>query len=77
MQEHSAYIIGPDDHITQRIDLLCVDDADAHQQATVLVTGDTMELWQRDGSVVTFVPAGVQPCTELNFQSDNPASWTT
>jgi hypothetical protein len=31
LQEYSAYIIGPKGHVTRRIDLLCADDADAHQ----------------------------------------------
>src|SRR5438477_10176833 len=36
MQQYSACFIGPDGHVTQRRDLLCADDAEAHQQATEL-----------------------------------------
>jgi hypothetical protein len=56
MQEYSAYIIGPDGRITQRIDLLCADEADAHQRASDLVGGHTVELWQLDRWIATFVP---------------------
>jgi hypothetical protein len=56
MQNYSARFIGSDGQIMRRIDLLCADEADAHQQATQLATGDTVELWQRDRLVAMFVP---------------------
>jgi hypothetical protein len=57
MQQYSARFIGSDGQIMQRIDLLCADEADAHQQATQLATGDTVvELWRRDQLVATYVP---------------------
>ena len=56
MLEYSAYIVGPDGHITQRVDLLCADEADACEQATQLVNGHTVELWQLDRWITTFVP---------------------
>ena len=54
MQEYSAYIIGPDGHIQQRIDLLCADDNAAKEQARKLANGHDVELWQRDRQVATF-----------------------
>ena len=56
MQQYSAHVIGSDGEITERIALVCADDADAHQQARVLVTSHTVELWQRNRLVATFVP---------------------
>jgi hypothetical protein len=56
VQEYSAYIIGHDGHITQRIDLLCADEADAHEQAKQLVNGQAVELWHLDRLIATFVP---------------------
>jgi hypothetical protein len=56
MQQYSARFIGPDGQILQRIALLCADEADAHQQATQLATGDTVELWRGDRLAATFVP---------------------
>ena len=54
MQEYCAYIIGPDGHIQQRIDLLCADDNAAKVQARQLANGHDVELWQRDRQVATF-----------------------
>ena len=56
MQEYSAYIVEPKGHTTQRIDLLCADEADAHQQTRRLVNVDAVELWHHDRLVATFVP---------------------
>ncbi len=54
MQEYRAYIIGPDGHIQQRIDLLCADDDAAKEQARQLVNGHDVELWQLDRQIATF-----------------------
>jgi hypothetical protein len=56
MQHYSARFIGSDGQIMQRIDLLCADEADAHQQTRQLVEVDAVELWQQDRLVATFVP---------------------
>jgi len=56
MQQYRAYLIGCDGQIVQRIAFVCADDADAHQQAKLLATGHTVELWQRDRLVATYVP---------------------
>jgi hypothetical protein len=54
MQEYRAYIIGPDGHITERIDLLCADDDAAKERARLLVNGRDIELWQFGRRVETF-----------------------
>ena len=56
MPQYSAHFIGSDSQITQRIALACTNDADAHQQAIVLATSHTVELWQRDRLLATYVP---------------------
>ena len=54
MQEYRAYVIGPDGHIQQRIDLLCADDDAAKERARQLVNGYDLELWQLDRMIATF-----------------------
>jgi hypothetical protein len=56
MKQYIAHFVGANGHVTQQIVLLCADDADAHQRATELATVDTVELWQRDRLIATFVP---------------------
>ena len=46
MNEYRAYIIGPDGHILERIDLVCADDDAAKDRAKQLVDGHDVELWQ-------------------------------
>ena len=48
MQEYSAYIIGPDGHIRNRVDLVCDNEAHAKERAKALVDGSDVELWQLD-----------------------------
>ena len=57
-QEYRAYVIGPDGHITDRIDLVCVSEAEAHQWAKQLVDGHAVELWQGDRKIERFEPNG-------------------
>jgi hypothetical protein len=54
MQEYHAYVIGPDGHILQRIDLLCANDDAAKERASALVDGHDVELWQGERQVETF-----------------------
>jgi hypothetical protein len=54
MQEYRAYVIGPDGHIQERIDLLCADDDAAKEQARLLVNGHDVELWQLGRQIATF-----------------------
>jgi hypothetical protein len=52
--EYRAYIIGPDGHIQERIDLFCADDEAAKERVSQLVNGHDVELWQRDRRIATF-----------------------
>ena len=46
MPEYRAYLIGPDGHIVERVELVCADDEAAKEQAKALVDGYDVELWQ-------------------------------
>jgi hypothetical protein len=58
MQQHRAYVLSPDGHITFRHDLLCADDEEAKGQTKQLVDGRgrAIELWQEARQVATFEP---------------------
>lgn len=43
--EYHAYLIGPDGHIAQRVDLICADDESAQTEAKQLVLDREVELW--------------------------------
>ncbi len=57
MQEYRAYLIGPDGHITGRVDLICETETTAKQQAKQLVDamtssfGRVLKSWH--GSITT------------------------
>ncbi len=53
-----AYIMGPDGRVQNRVDLRCVDDAEALRLAEQLVNGYDVELWQLDRKIKTFMHAG-------------------
>jgi hypothetical protein len=55
-QAYETYLIGPDGHITMRVDLHCADEEAAKQTAKQLVNGNDVELWQRDRRIATFGP---------------------
>ena len=46
MQDYRAYILGPDGHIHDRVDMLATDDGEAIKLANQLVDGHDVELWQ-------------------------------
>jgi hypothetical protein len=54
MQEYRAYLVGPDGHVQNRVDLRCADDAEASRLAKQLFDGRDVELWQLDRKVGTF-----------------------
>jgi hypothetical protein len=54
MQEYRAYLIGPDGHIQDRIELVCADDDAAKERAKALVDGHDVELWQLDRKIADF-----------------------
>ena len=55
MQEYRAYILGPDGHIQNRVDLICPNEDRAMERAKqLLVDGHDVELWQLDRMIATF-----------------------
>jgi hypothetical protein len=54
MEEYCAYIIGPDGHILNRIDLRCESENEAKECALRLVDSENVELWQRDRRIAEF-----------------------
>jgi hypothetical protein len=54
MQEYRACLIGPDGHVTHRIDLICADENAAKERAKQLAHGHNVELWQLDRKIATF-----------------------
>ena len=58
MQDYRAYIMGPDGHVQNRVDLQCDDDAEALKLAKQLVDGQDVELWQLDRKIETLKHAG-------------------
>jgi len=49
-----AYIIGPDGHVINRVNLAFESEEDAAERAESLVDGHDVELWQRDRKIATF-----------------------
>ena len=45
MPGYRAYLVGPDGHIENRVDLICEDDETAKEKAKQLVDGHDVELW--------------------------------
>jgi hypothetical protein len=54
MQEYRAYIMGPDGHVQNRVDLERNDEDEAIGLAGQLVDGRAVELWQLDRLIRTF-----------------------
>jgi hypothetical protein len=56
MPGYSAYVIGEDGHIQQRIDIICADDEVAKERAKMLVDDHGIELWRGSRKIATFNP---------------------
>ena len=54
MPDYRAYIMGPDGHVQNRVELRCDDDVEAIRLAKQVVDGHDVELWQLDRYVETF-----------------------
>jgi len=54
LRDYRVFVIGPDGHVTSRIDLWCADEADAKERAEKLVDGHNVELWYRDQRIAIF-----------------------
>jgi hypothetical protein len=56
MDEYRAYVMGPDDHIINRVDIHCSDEEEARRLAKIVVDGHAVELWQADRFIERFEP---------------------
>jgi hypothetical protein len=54
VNDYRVYVIGPDGHILERIDLVCADDDAAKELAKRLVDGHDIELWQLGRQIAEF-----------------------
>jgi hypothetical protein len=54
--EYRAYMIGPDNRIVSRVELICEDDDDAKERARQLVDGRAIELWRGAERLARFEP---------------------
>jgi hypothetical protein len=65
MQDYRAYIIGPDGHIQNRVELRCDDDVEAIRLAKQAVGGHDVELWQLDRHIGTYKHTSELPTEAL------------
>jgi hypothetical protein len=56
MEEYCAYVIGPDGHIINRVDIRSPDEKEARRLAKIAVDGHAVELWQADRFIERFEP---------------------
>lgn len=54
MEAYRAYMLGADDHVQHRVDLVCDDEAEAIGLAKQLGDGHDVELWQLGRLIKTF-----------------------
>ena len=54
MPDYRVYLIGPDGHVSRRIELDCVDEHMARENARSLVDGLDVELWEGTRRIETF-----------------------
>ena len=54
MEEYRAYVIGPDGHIINRVDVRCFDEKEARRLAKIAVDGHAVGLWQGRLSCLAF-----------------------
>ena len=56
MAGYYAYIIGDDDHIVDRVEIVGQDDEEAKRLAEQLVDGHAVELWQQARMIARLDP---------------------
>ena len=56
MAGYYAYIIGDDDHIVDRVEIVGQDDEEAKRLAEQLVDGHAVELWQEARMIARLDP---------------------
>ncbi|MGN8547696.1 hypothetical protein ACQPTN_24140 [Bradyrhizobium sp. 13971] len=62
MRSYSAYVLDRTGHVTRRIDLTCLDDETAKEQAIALVDEAAIELWEGARFIAEFKPAIGSAC---------------
>ena len=68
MQDYRAYILGPDGHVQNGVDVLCDDEAEAIRLAKQLVDGHDVELWQLDRKIETFKHGVERPSCRIPYR---------
>ena len=63
--EYRAYIIGPDGHIQERIELLCADDNAAKERAKALVDGHDVSYGSLIGGSLSSKQSSTRKATRL------------
>jgi hypothetical protein len=56
VQDYRVYVIGPDGHIIDRIDLVCAAEEDAIERARQVIDHHVIELWQGSRRIERFEP---------------------
>src|SRR5215470_6524235 len=56
MEDYKAYLLGPDGHITGRVDLVCVDEDTAKERAQQLALDCIVELYRGAQKIAEFDP---------------------
>jgi len=54
--EYRAFIIGPDGHISGRVDMICENEDEARRRAKLLADGHAVELWEADHRIERLEP---------------------
>ena len=54
--QYQAYIVRPDGHIVNRVDVVCTDEVEARRLAKQVVDRNAVELWQGDRLIERFEP---------------------
>jgi hypothetical protein len=56
VQEYRVFVMGPDGHVIDRIDLVCATEEDAIERARQVVDGHAVELWRGSRRIERFEP---------------------
>jgi hypothetical protein len=56
VQEYRVFVIGPDGHVIDRIDLVCATEEDAIERARQVMDSHAVELWRGSRRIERFEP---------------------
>jgi len=54
MEDYRVYLLGPDGHVVQRVDIVCSDEDTAKERAQQLAQDNAIELWQGDRKIAVY-----------------------